>query len=297
MRLVLTLALLFPATALALDLPDDGDAWTDCANTVCAQEVGWTTTCGLSQALTVSTDCAVGDAGVGVTATRAYWCSPFRLVRSENLLAALGWGFWHRSDHAGWPMSVRVVTEPDADEAALGCTAKRAVWTYPTTTAWTREDFSFDAAVWQWEVNGMWTTLPEGDPRPTQLVMVEWSFCTYLGVEIGDEMLLDGLSFQLGDTGVGSAPEVRLGTPHPNPANPRVMVPVLLEGEATVTVDVCDLVGRRVARLHHGRLPDGPNLLMWDGRRDDGGDAAAGVYLVRALVGRATQARRIVLVR
>jgi len=297
MKLILLLACLLPAAALAVELPADGDAWTECMNVSDASAVGWTTTCGLSQSLTVSTDCCVGTGSVGVTATRSYWCNPFQLVRNEALGNALGLGFSHRADHAAWFMDLRVVMEPTPAEAALGCTEKRAVWSYDTVLDWTHEDFWFEEADWQWRVGGMWGDLAGGEPSPTALIMVEWAFCTYFGVEIGDAMLLDGLSFHLGDTGVGPAPGVRLEAPHPNPANPRVQIPVVLDGEGVVGVEVCDLAGRRVAVVHRGPLPAGPSTLAWDGRRDDSGAAAAGVYLVRVTGGGTPQTRRFVLAR
>ncbi|MBM3318531.1 MAG: hypothetical protein FJY75_11830, partial [Candidatus Eisenbacteria bacterium] len=58
-----------------------------------------------------------------------------------------------------------------------------------------------------------------------------------------------------------------------------------LAGPEPVTVDLHDLTGRRVRRLHDGLLGGGIHSLSWDGLIDGGGAAPAGVYFVRARLG------------
>jgi hypothetical protein len=50
-----------------------------------------------------------------------------------------------------------------------------------------------------------------------------------------------------------------------------------------VRVSVHDLAGRRLSLLADGELPAGPQLLHWDGRRNDGVRAGSGVYFVRVV--------------
>ncbi len=66
-------------------------------------------------------------------------------------------------------------------------------------------------------------------------------------------------------------------------------------GEAWV--EVFDVRGARVRTLVHGVLAAGRHPLEWDGRRDDGGPAAPGLYLVRARSGAAAQTLRIAFLR
>ena len=66
---------------------------------------------------------------------------------------------------------------------------------------------------------------------------------------------------------------------------------------ADVTVDVHDLRGALVCRLHSGRLEGGERTLVWDGRDTGGRLAASGVYLVRMRAGDALATGRVVVVR
>ncbi len=66
---------------------------------------------------------------------------------------------------------------------------------------------------------------------------------------------------------------------------------------ADVTVDVHDLRGALVRRLHGGRLEGGERTLVWDGRDKGGRLAASGVYLVRMTAGEAIATGRVVMVR
>ncbi|MFO7609625.1 MAG: M14 family zinc carboxypeptidase [Candidatus Krumholzibacteriia bacterium] len=72
---------------------------------------------------------------------------------------------------------------------------------------------------------------------------------------------------------------------------------LLLPTAAQVTVDVHDLRGALVRRLHTGRLDSGERTLVWDGRDRGGRAAASGVYLVRLKAGRDVATGRVVLVR
>lgn len=62
-------------------------------------------------------------------------------------------------------------------------------------------------------------------------------------------------------------------------------------------LSVHDLMGREVARLHDGPLPDGGVRLSWDGRCTDGTVAAPGVYFARLATRSQTSGVRVVRVR
>jgi len=61
-------------------------------------------------------------------------------------------------------------------------------------------------------------------------------------------------------------------------------------------VDVFDVRGRRVARLHDGPLAPGAELL-WTGRDDAGRRLASGVYLARLSAPGAARTARLLLLR
>ena len=58
-----------------------------------------------------------------------------------------------------------------------------------------------------------------------------------------------------------------------------------------------DINGRRVSTVFRGRLQPGTTELAWNGRRDDGSRAAAGVYFYRLEMRGRVMARRLVLLR
>jgi hypothetical protein len=68
----------------------------------------------------------------------------------------------------------------------------------------------------------------------------------------------------------------------PNPFRSGTRIAFALERPGTVDLTVVDLEGRRVRALTVGQpFGAGPQSVSWDGRRDDGRVAPAGVYWVR----------------
>lgn len=70
----------------------------------------------------------------------------------------------------------------------------------------------------------------------------------------------------------------------PNPFHNGLTIEFRLLSAAPTSVSVLDLAGRRVRLLGSALMTAGPHSIAWDGRRDDGGPAPAGVYqiLIRA---------------
>jgi hypothetical protein len=68
----------------------------------------------------------------------------------------------------------------------------------------------------------------------------------------------------------------------PNPFALTTELRLTLPREGAVTLGIFEVTGRRVRSLLSRQwLPAGPTLRAWDGRRDDGRAAPAGLYLVR----------------
>jgi choice-of-anchor B domain-containing protein len=96
------------------------------------------------------------------------------------------------------------------------------------------------------------------------------------------------------------APPVQLEAPRPNPANPArggVTIGLRLESAGPVRVQVYDVTGRLVARLHEGPAPAGLLPVTWDGTDLRGRKAGSGVYWVRAEAAGEVLSRRLVLAR
>ena len=102
--------------------------------------------------------------------------------------------------------------------------------------------------------------------------------------------------------GVGAEPPVEalrgsalpqafsLGQNYPNPFNPSTIIPYQLSVSAHVRLEVCNLLGQRIATLVDGQRPVGTHTAMWNAT------GAAGVYIYRLTMGGASLARRMVLV-
>ena len=68
----------------------------------------------------------------------------------------------------------------------------------------------------------------------------------------------------------------------PNPFENQSRIAFALEHADHATLTIEDLAGRRVRELPPaGALSAGPQVVTWDGRRDDGRPAPAGIYWVR----------------
>ncbi len=82
----------------------------------------------------------------------------------------------------------------------------------------------------------------------------------------------------------------------PNPSRGQTRLSYVLPAAARVALDVLDVQGRVVRTLERGERAAGPQVATWDGRRDDGGAAAAGVYFARLVVdGAAPRTVRVTL--
>ena len=80
----------------------------------------------------------------------------------------------------------------------------------------------------------------------------------------------------------------------PNPSRGAVALALAGPEGATVDVAIHDVRGRLVARLPAAKLAGGQAAIRWDGRDQAGRAVPAGVYLVRAGIGRASAVARVV---
>lgn len=67
---------------------------------------------------------------------------------------------------------------------------------------------------------------------------------------------------------------------YPNPFNAEVTIEVTLERTQEVFLDIYDLSGRWIDRLHSGSLAAGVEKFRWNGETWEGRSASSGVYLV-----------------
>ncbi|HOF60589.1 MAG TPA: FlgD immunoglobulin-like domain containing protein [Candidatus Latescibacteria bacterium] len=89
-----------------------------------------------------------------------------------------------------------------------------------------------------------------------------------------------------------------LGQNLPNPFNPTTVIPFTLDRSSAVDLTVYDVQGRVVRRLISGaHMEAGDHRVTWDGQKENGSSAGAGVYFVRLSVGNETRVRRMTLIR
>jgi hypothetical protein len=72
-----------------------------------------------------------------------------------------------------------------------------------------------------------------------------------------------------------------VGPAFPLPFRNGTRIRVALEHPTVVTVEVLDVTGRRVRRLHGGPLRAGQHLIAWDGRNERGREVPGGLYFLR----------------
>lgn len=83
----------------------------------------------------------------------------------------------------------------------------------------------------------------------------------------------------------------------PNPFNPETTIEFDLPERSYVTIEILDLLGRRVRILEEGSYNQGRHVVRWDGTNGRGTLSASGVYLSLLKTGGTIQARKMVLVR
>ncbi|MBN1825464.1 MAG: T9SS type A sorting domain-containing protein [Candidatus Eisenbacteria bacterium] len=83
----------------------------------------------------------------------------------------------------------------------------------------------------------------------------------------------------------------------PNPFNPATTLAFSVEREGRALVRIHDAAGRVVRTLLDRSVPAGPATVVWDGNDDSGAPAASGVYFARLTAGKASETRKITLIR
>jgi hypothetical protein len=98
---------------------------------------------------------------------------------------------------------------------------------------------------------------------------------------------------------VDAAPPAVLGLAQntPNPFQSATTIRFALPTGGRVTLEVLDVQGRLVRRLFEGDLVDGVWDETWDGRTEEGGPAASGVYFYRLTTPDGQRTRRLILAR
>lgn len=105
-----------------------------------------------------------------------------------------------------------------------------------------------------------------------------------------DLLTLEGASVDL-------PTEFSLGDNYPNPFNPTTTINFALPEDASVTLEVYDTMGRRIATLMSSQLAAGRYEAQWNGRNEAGAPVASGIYLYRIKAGSFTETKTMLLMK
>jgi hypothetical protein len=91
--------------------------------------------------------------------------------------------------------------------------------------------------------------------------------------------------------------EFDLSQNYPNPFNPSTKIEFTLAKSGFVTLQIYDILGRKVRTLVSEELSSGYKSVIWDGKNDDGEAVASGVYFYQLKVGDFSEPKKMLLLK
>jgi hypothetical protein len=195
-------------------------------------------------------------------------------------------GYWR------WLYSMNAGTgQPDADDwlAVLISNDGGATWTSVDTLRGMHN-------AWEESAIHVKDFVPPSAQVRVRFVAADLGAASTTESAIDDLTLYDGALAAV-DVPEGATTTLHFDAPWPNPARGAVHLVLAMPGSAHVALDIVDIHGRAVRRLHDGPATGGRLPLMWDGRDDRGHATAAGVYFALARSATGTARARIVRLR
>lgn len=98
------------------------------------------------------------------------------------------------------------------------------------------------------------------------------------------------------DDDLTSASAVGFGA-YPNPVQGRTALQFRLTERSRATMEIVDVLGRRVRSLHEGTMGAGVHTVAWTGDDDSGRPVPAGMYFARLITDRETRVTKLFMVR
>jgi hypothetical protein len=84
---------------------------------------------------------------------------------------------------------------------------------------------------------------------------------------------------------------------YPNPFNPSTEISFALKADGNVRLTVFNVLGQQVSTLINEFMPAGNHTITWDGRSNDGGSAASGIYFYRIQANDYVETRKMTLLK
>jgi hypothetical protein len=138
------------------------------------------------------------------------------------------------------------------------------------------------------------TPLTAGMVATVTLELFEETGALSLG---GEGFLHENEAQLLATVDVNVPTAVHLFANYPNPFNPSTQIRYQLPAQASVTLEVYNLVGQRVVTLVESEKKAGTYTVTWDGRDSTGHRVPSGTYLYRLRTGEQVQTRKMLLVK
>jgi uncharacterized delta-60 repeat protein len=91
--------------------------------------------------------------------------------------------------------------------------------------------------------------------------------------------------------------EFVLSQNYPNPFNPSTKIEFTLAKSGFVTLQIYDVLGRKVRTLVSEELSSGYKSVNWDGKNEEGKDVASGVYFYQLKVGDFSEPKKMLLLK
>jgi outer membrane protein assembly factor BamB len=91
--------------------------------------------------------------------------------------------------------------------------------------------------------------------------------------------------------------EFTLSQNYPNPFNPSTTIKIGLPISTDFSLDIFDILGRKVKSFVYDRVPAGTHTVEWDGTMQDGSGASSGVYFYRMTSGDRSLTHRMLLLK
>lgn len=111
-------------------------------------------------------------------------------------------------------------------------------------------------------------------------------------------IIINDILLDVDDEQNGQLPEsFELGQNHPNPFNPATSIDYALPTRSQVTIEIFNLLGRKVRTLVDEVKPAGRHSVEWDGIDQNGAAAASGIYLYRIQAGDFVETKKMSLIK
>ncbi|MCI0531417.1 MAG: T9SS type A sorting domain-containing protein, partial [candidate division Zixibacteria bacterium] len=183
------------------------------------------------------------------------------------------------------------------------------IYVYPTSDV-------DDGDVWNWMSSGnfvptvvndtdlsMMLTLSYADLDSGETRVEEFAFFGYDTTLVTTDSLanlINGMS--TGVRPIANPPAAlpksyELGQNFPNPFNATTQIRFNVPAASQVSLDVYDILGRKVRTLVNDYLTAGVKQILWDGKNQSGDQVASGVYFYRMTAGDYNQIKKMVLLK